>query len=166
MTSSHTTTTTFTQDVQNVMRKFKADLRSFAESTGAMTVERADSICHDLEVMALHRYLSRVDIMLYSGESKHLAATYLFNTQNERRDTDRSGAGIWPRVTDPRLFVVLTHTPAYHALQPHERATLSTALELSWSPTDLSTDHSDLTTAGARGYTSNSVALERKDYRK
>jgi len=167
VSSSYTTsgTSTFTQDVQNVVRKFKADLRGFAESTGGMSRTRADEICHDVEALCLAQYLQEVQVVLLSNGSKHRAATYHINAQNQRRETDRPGAAIWPRLPNPDLTVILIHTAAYGALTINQRQQLQAGLKLVWSPTSLSTTHTDLQSDGGRGYTSNGFGFERKDYR-
>lgn len=166
MSSSYTSTgtSTFTQDVQNVVRKFKADLRGFAESTGSMTRDHADDISHDVETLCLAGYLKEVQVLLFSGDHKQRATTYHINSQNERRDTDRPGSAIWPRVANPRITVILLYTDAYGALSDQQRQLFDRTLRRPWSPTSISTDHRDLRSSGQRGYTSNAFGFERKDY--
>lgn len=162
--ASSTATSTFTQDVQNVVRKFKADLRGFAESTAGMTRDHADDISYDVETLCLGGYLKEVQVVLFSGQQKQRATTYLINSQNERRVTDRPGAAIWPKVYNPHLTVILLYTPAYHALTEQQRQQVAATLKCSWSPSSVSTDHRDLRASGERGYNSNAFGFERKDY--
>ena len=73
-TASATYTTT---DVENVVRRVKADLTMIADSTGAWTSAEAANYAHDIEILAKAGYLAWVDLTLlqYGIEKKASMST-------------------------------------------------------------------------------------------
>ena len=60
-TASATYTTT---DIENVVRRVKADLAMIADSTGGWRSQKAADYAHDVEVLAKAGYLAWVDVTL------------------------------------------------------------------------------------------------------
>jgi hypothetical protein len=70
MTNTATASETYsytTADVETVARRFTADLVMIAQSSGAITEEKAREYAHDVEALAKNGFLDKVDITLLSG---------------------------------------------------------------------------------------------------
>ena len=59
-------------DIENVVRRMKADLVMIADSTGAWTAAKAADYAHDVEVLAKAGYLEWVDVTLFSLSLIHI----------------------------------------------------------------------------------------------
>lgn len=161
-TYSSTETSTYTvADVEKVMRSIRADLMMIANSTKAMTEEKAKDYAHDIELLVKHGYLSKVDVTLLSAYEKEIvAAKYQFQTEGAA-GAERPGGVLWPATPTGRIRIVLTYTDAYRQ-QPEKASKLS--LKTSWTPSSADTSHSGLSASGARGYSSNGFGANRNDF--
>src|ERR1700731_2681015 len=61
------TDTYTTLDVETVVRRFTADIVMIAQSSGAITEEKAREYAHDVEALAKRGYIKQVDLTLFSG---------------------------------------------------------------------------------------------------
>lgn len=157
-TRSYTYTVT---DIETVMRRFTADIVMVAQSSGAITEAAARDYAHDVEVLAKKDYLKNVDLTLFSGAVEICAIQYVVGTSAGDLAMSRPGGVMWPRVPDPYLRIVLSHTAAYDAAA---REAMKGKLRINWTPTDVDTSHSRLTQSGGRGYASNGWGMQRRDY--
>ncbi|EMQ1187899.1 hypothetical protein R9W25_005878, partial [Klebsiella variicola] len=65
---SNTETRTYTvADVEKVVRSIQADLMMIANSSKAMTEDKAKDYAHDIELLAKEEYLNVVDVTLLSA---------------------------------------------------------------------------------------------------
>jgi hypothetical protein len=164
MSYSATATHTFTDtDIEKVVRRFRADVTMIAQSTGAITEQKARHYAEDVEALSKGGYLKKVDLALFDGNEEVAAAVYTVNTAGEALTTSVPGGVLWPRVRDPYLRIVLFYTDAY---TDTARAAMKPRLNINWSPTNADTSHATLHPQGERAYVSNGWALERKDFRK
>ncbi|MCX8252693.1 hypothetical protein RHAL1_P00022 (plasmid) [Beijerinckiaceae bacterium RH AL1] len=162
MSYSETTSYTYTvADIETVMRRFSADIVMIAQSSAAITEEKAREYAHDAEMLAKHDYLEKVDVTLLSNGVEVRAARYDINTASGGLATSRPGGVLWPRVSGPYLRIVLSYTDAY---TPTARQTMGAKLKIAWTPTSVDTSHANLKASGARDYVSNGWGLQRKDY--
>ena len=159
-----TKTATYTKvDVANVVRRFKADLFMIADSTGAITQEKAADYAHDVEALAQNGYLRKVDLTLLSYGVEQRALTYTVDTDTGSLTSSRPGGVLWPRVPSPYLRIVLFYTDDY---DPEAKRQMGGKLRIGWSPTSADTSHSSLNSSGGRNYTSNSYGFQREDWTK
>lgn len=157
-----TTTETYsTTDVENVVRRVKADLVMIADSTGGWTRAETADYVHDIEALAKKGYLAWVDVTLLSGGTEVKAVRFDVDTDAGSLTTSRPGGVLWPRVVFPHLRIVISYTDDYDA---DARREMSGRLKIPWSPSGADTSHSSLNSDGGRNYTSNSYGIKRKDW--
>lgn len=162
MTQTRTTTATYTVvDIENVVRRVKADLIMIADSTGGWTSKEASEYAHDVEILAKGGYLESVDVTLLSNGVEVKATRFNVDTDAGGLTSSRPGGVLWPKVAYPQLRIVLRHTSAYTAAAG-EKA--KSKLKINWSPTNADTSHSSLKAVGGRDYASNSYGVQRKDW--
>jgi hypothetical protein len=161
-TGTTTRTSTYTTvDVENVVRRVKADLAMIADSTGAWTPQKAADYSHDVEALAKKGYLAWVDVTLLSGGSEVKAVRFDVDTDSGSLTTSRPGGVMWPKVPFAHLRIVIGHTSAYDSDAERE---MSGKLRVGWSTSFDDTSHSSLTGGGGRNYTSNAYGMKRKDW--
>lgn len=164
MTSTTTETFTYTNtDIEKVMRRFTADIVMIAQSTGAITEDKARDYAHDMEALAKKGYLKKVDLTLLSGATEVLATQYTVNAAANDLSSSRPGGVMWPRVVAPYLRMVVFHTDTYDAAA---RQSMKEKLRVPWTTTDADTSHSNLNQSGGRDYASSGWGMERKDFSK
>jgi hypothetical protein len=162
MSYAETISYTYTvADIEAAMRRFSADIVMIAQSTAAITEADARKYAHDAEALAKEGYLAQVDVTLLSGGVEKRAARYHVNTDAGGLATSRPGGVLWPRVADPTLRIILTHTDAYTA---SAREAMRNKLKFTWTATNVDFSHANLTASGGRNYVSNSWALQRRDF--
>jgi hypothetical protein len=157
-TESYTYTIT---DIETVVRRFTADIVMIAQSSGAITEAQAREYAHDVEALAKNNYLMKVDLTLFSGAVEIRATQYLVDTSAGDLAMSRPGGVMWPRVTDPKLRIVLSYTDAYDEAA---QEAMKRKLRINWTPTNADTSHSHLTPSGARSYASSGWGMRRRDY--
>jgi hypothetical protein len=148
-------------DVENVARRFTADLIMIAQSSGAMTEDKARDYAHDVEALAKKGYLKKVDITLLSGTVEQRATQYIVNTDSGDLTMSRPGGVMWPRVDNPHLRIILFYTDEYTVTA---KEAMREKLKISWGPTNDDTSHATLKPVGSRDYASNAFGMQRKDY--
>lgn len=162
MTGTTTSTETYTTvDVENVVRRIKADLVMIADSTGAWTQAKVADYVHDIELLAKKGYLAYVDVTLFNGVEEVNAVRYYVDTDAASLQSSRPGGVLWPRVSASRLRLLIGYTDDY---DDSARQSLSSRLRISWTTTYDDMSHSSLNGAGGRNYTSNSYGVKRKDW--
>lgn len=161
-TGTTTRTSTYTTvDVENVVRRVKADLAMIADSTGAWTPQKAADYAHDVEALAKKGYLAWVDVTLLSGGLEVKAVRFDVDADSGSLTTSRPGGVMWPKVPFAHLRIVIGHTSAYDADAKRE---MSGKLRIGWSANFDDTSHSSLTGGSGRNYTSNGYGMKRKDW--
>lgn len=159
---SQTATATYTTtDIEKVIRRVTTDLVMMADSSGAITADKACDYGHDIELLARNGYLNAVDVTLLSAGVEKRAVRYEVNTASGSLTTSRPGGVLWPKVSSPFLRLVLKYTSAYDEIA---RERMAGKLRIGWSPTNADTSHSSLAASGGRDYTSNSYGMQRKDW--
>lgn len=162
--SSHTATNTYTySDIATVMRRFTADIVMIAQSSGAITEEKARQYAYDAEELAKNGYLKKVDLTLLNSGSEVCATQYTVNTSSGGLSLSRPGGVRWPHVADPFLRIVLTYTEAYDAAA---REKMKSKLNINWMPSTADTSHTSLTGSGGRDYAQNGWGMQRQDFSK
>jgi hypothetical protein len=162
MTQTKTASATYTVvDIENVVRRVKADLVMIADSTGGWTPDRARDYAHDIEVLAKAEYLEYVDVTLFSNGIEIKAVRFDVDTDAGSLSTSRPGGVLWPKVTGPYLRIVLGYTSAY---TDAAREATKGKLKIGWAPTNADTSHACLASAGGRDYVSNRYGMQRKDW--
>lgn len=157
-TDSYTYTTT---DIETVMRRFTADLVMIAQSSGGMSEAEARNYAHDIELLAVSEFLSKVDITLLSNGAEVRATQYVVNTDSGNLTVSRPGGVLWPRVSGPYLRILIWYTDDYDA---GAREKMRSKLRIGWAPTSADTSHATLARAGGRDYASNGWGLQRLDF--
>lgn len=159
-TTSHTSTYS-TADIQAVMRKVTTDLVMMAQSTGAITEEKARQYGHDIELLAAEGYLRKVDVTLLSGVAEIRAVTYEPSTEADGFSSSRPGGVMWPKVSNAHLRVILFYNSTYTEAA---REKLKDKMKISWGPASDDTSHGALISKSGRDYASNSYGVKRKDF--
>lgn len=162
MSQTATSTATYTtSDIEKVVRRVTTDLVMIADSSGAITNEKAREYGHDIELLAIHGYLKVVDVTLLSADVEVRAVRYEVNTAAGSLTSNRPGGVLWPKVPSPFLRLVLSYTSAF---DDAARKTMAGRLKIRWSPTNADTSHSGLAASGGRDYASNTYGMQRKDW--
>jgi hypothetical protein len=161
-TATATASRTYTDaDVEAVGRRFTADILMIAQSSGAITEDKARDYAHDVEALAKKGFLAYVDLTLLSGDVEQCATQYTVNTESGDLTMSRPGGVMWPRVTNAHLRIILSYTAKYTA---DEKTAMRPKLKIGWVPSDADTSHTGLKTSGGRDYASNAFGMQRKDY--
>ncbi|WP_235200012.1 hypothetical protein [Pseudomonas monteilii] len=161
MTSTATQTSTYTTtDIEAVVRRITADLLMIASSSGAVAETKAREWGHDIEVLAKNGYLKYVDLTLLSNGVEHKAARFYVNESGALAN-QRPGNALWPKLSNPRLRIVLSHNDNYDT---QAREKMAGKMKISWTSNYEDITHSQLTQSGGREYSSNGYGMERKDY--
>lgn len=161
MNTTTTTETYSTTDVQNVVRRFQADLKMIADSTGAISSVDVANYVHDIDLLATKGYLAYVDLTLLNLGKEVRAARYTVDTDAGGLVSSRPGNAMWPRVAFPKLRVVVSYTSDFDS---EARRSLNGKLTLTWTTNNDDTSHASLNDDGGRNYTSGSYGLKRKDW--
>ena len=162
MSQTQTATATYTTiDIEKVVRRVTTDLVMIAESSGAITADKAREYGHDVELLAKEGYLEKVDVTLLSAGAEVRATCYEVNTAAGGLTASRPGGVLWPKVASPFLRLVLYYTSAY---TESARQKMAGKLRIGWVTTTADTSHSVLKSAGGRDYASNAYGMQRKDW--
>jgi hypothetical protein len=162
MSQTRTASATYTVvDVENVVRRTKADLVMIGDSTGAWTPSEATNYAHDIEVLAKGGYLAWVDVTLLYNGVEVKAVRFEVDTNAGSLTTSRPGGVLWPRVSGGYLRVIVGYTDAYTATA---REATKSKMKLGWGPSNADTSHANLNSSGGRNYVSNAYAMQRKDW--
>ena len=102
-----------------------------------------------------------MDLTLLDDGREIKAARFVPSERASGWANDRPGGVLWPRVTCPRLRVVLTYTSAYDAAA---RVRMSSKLKIGWVACHDDTSHSTLNQGGGRSYASNAYGMRRTDW--
>lgn len=162
MSSTGTATATYTTvDIENVVRRVKADLVMIADSTGGWTAAKAAEYAHDVELLAKKGYLAWVDVTLLSAGAEVKAVRFDVDTDSGALTSSRPGGVLWPRVPFAHLRMIIGYTAKY---DDAARTAMRGKLKIPWSPSYEDTSHAALNGGGGRNYTSNSYGMKRKDW--
>lgn len=162
MTTTRTSTGTYTTtDVENVVRRLKADLAMIADSTRAWTPAQAADYGHDIEMLAKKGYLAWVDVTLLSAGVEKVAVKYEVDTEAGTLTSSRPGGVLWPQVPFAHLRITISYTSDY---DDEARQSMSGKLRIPWTTSYADTSHSSLSGGGGRNYTSNAYGMKRKDW--
>lgn len=148
-------------DVENVVRRVKADLIMIADSTVAWTAAKAANYAHDIEILAKAGYLAWVDVTLFSNGIEIKAVRFEVDTDAGSLTTSRPGGVLWPKVPGAYLRIVLSYTDAYTSMV---REAMKGKLKIDWVASYDDTSHAGLTSLGGRNYVSNAYGMQRKDW--
>ena len=157
-TASATYTTT---DIENVVRRMKADLTMIADSTGAWTPQEASDYAHDIELLAKAGYLAWVDVTLQQYGVELKAVRFDGDTDAGTLSTSRPGGVLWPRAAGANLRIVINYTAAYSTAA---RDAMRSKLKIGWTPSYADTSHTSLNSSGARNYVSSTYGMQRRDW--
>lgn len=162
MSNTYTSTSTYSVvDVENVVRRFAADIVMIANSTGAMSESMARNYAKDIEALAKGGYLQAVDLTLLKHGLELRAVRYDVNTDASALNSSRPGGVMWPREPDGKLRVIVWYTSAY---DDSAREEMKGKLEISWGPSSDDTSHSGLRQQNSRDYASGGFGMQRKDF--
>lgn len=160
--ATRTSTATYTTvDIENVVRKVRADLMMIADSTGAWTPAKAAEYAYDIELLAKKGYLAWVDVTLLSAGIEKKAVRFDVDTDAGSLTTSRPGGVLWPKVPFAHLRIVISYTAAY---DDDARRAMNGKLKIGWTTSYDDTSHSSLSGTEGRNYTSNSYGMNRKDW--
>jgi hypothetical protein len=148
-------------DIEAVATSVRADLMMIADSTGGWTPEKARDYAHDIEELAKAGYLKHADVTLFDGASEIRATRFIPNANASGWTPSRPGGVRWPKVTNPRLRIILSYTDSY---TDAARAGIKSKLKIGWVPTSEDTSHVGLSAKGGRDYVSNSYGVQRTDW--
>lgn len=162
MSQTRTATATYTvADIEDVVRRVKADLVMIADSTGAWTAANAADYAHDVEVLAKAGYLKWVDVTLLSNGAEAKAVRFDVDTEAGSLTSSRPGGVLWPKVSGANLRIVLSYTDAYTSAA---REGTKGKLKIGWVTSYDDTNHANLMSSGGRNYASNAYGMQRKDW--
>lgn len=162
MSQTRTASATYTVvDIENVVRRVKADLIMIADSTGAWAAAKVVDYAHDIELLAKADYLKWVDVTLLSNDVEVKAVRFDVDTDAGSLTTSRPGGVLWPKVPGAHLRIILSYTDAYTRAA---REAMKGKLRIGWVTSHDDTSHASLTSSGGRNYVSNTYGMQRKDW--
>jgi hypothetical protein len=162
MSQTRTASATYTVvDIEDVVRRVKADLIMIADSTGAWTAAKAADYAHDIELLAKADYLEWVDVTLFSNGIEVKAVRFDVDTDAGSLTTSRPGGVLWPKVSGAYLRIILGYSEAYTSAA---REAMKGKLKIGWVTSHDDTSHASLTSSGGRNYVSNTYGMQRKDW--
>ncbi|MYM26299.1 hypothetical protein GTP46_27075 [Duganella sp. FT135W] len=164
MSTTYTSTSTSTYsvvDVENVVRRFSADIVMIASSSGALTEAKARDYAKDIETLAKNGYLSAVDVTLLKDGIELKAVRYDVSTDAGSLSSSRPGGVLWPREPSGWVRVTIWYTAAY---DDAAREKMKGKLQIGWSASTADTSHSGLQQQGSRDYASGGFGMQRKDF--
>lgn len=163
MTSTSTASETYsTVDIEIVMRRLGADFKMIAESTGAISLQKAADYQADIQLLTKDGCLNWVDVTLLDASTEVQAVRYIVSESASSFTNQRPGGVLWPRVRNPYLRVVLGPSAKWNTIVSAGR--LSGTLRCSWVDSSDDTSHAALSRNGGRSYASNAFGLVREDY--
>ena len=148
-------------DVEKVMVRVSADMRMIADSTRGWDKTKTEDYVHDVEKLAMTDYLDSVDLTLFDGDCEIKAAKFAVSDDASGWVNQRPGNAMWPRVTNPRLRIVLCHKAGYDADAQRQMAP---KLRINWTACLEDTSHAALRRGDGRSYASNSFGMQRTDW--
>ena len=157
----NTLTQTYTKtDVRRVFENFKADLLMLALRTQAMEIEEVDDYVHDILKMAQHKCLKYVHVQLHDCYGNRIKVHRYSVKENSLSNSQRPGANRWPCLPDGDLIVLVepTNSSKWRSLQNLGK------FQISWGPSNMSTDYSGMQNEGVKLYSSNSYGLQRDTF--
>lgn len=163
MTYGYTETETFTRaDVAKVFENFEAGLCLIARTTGLWTVDYARNVTSDVIAFAKENYLREVHIILIDA-ARQTVRVHQYNIATDASGwaVNRPDGNVWPPIPGGSLTVLLSYSPAWHALGPDRQAAFKKGLSVSWSPSSIDTTYSGLVATDTRAYASNAFGLAR-----
>jgi len=165
MLSSYTESYTYTvADVRKVMDQVRADMRMAAESSGAMTLARVDSIMGDVTKYAENEYLSRLLIRLLGADGTTLkAAEYEILTDAGMLTASHAGNMMWPRVTGTSIVMLVTTNDAYDRMDSASKDEFEKTLSNSWEATK-APSLAHLAAIADRNYVSKAYGVKKTSY--
>jgi hypothetical protein len=162
MSSSYSSTASYTfADIEKVVCNFRTDLLMMADSSKAMTQEKARQYANDVECLLKNGYLNQVDVTLLDYLGKELRAVR-YDVDTEAAMTGSRPGGVrWPHTPQGSIRVIIWYTNDY---DDAAREKMKERLEISWGPTSVDTSHSNLQSGTGRDYASNGFGMQRKDF--
>ena len=93
MTSTYSASETYTHtDIATVIKRFTADIVMIAQSSDAITKQKARQYAQDVEELAINGYIKKVDLTLFGGGAALRAAQYTVNTSSGELSMSRPAA--------------------------------------------------------------------------
>lgn len=165
MSSTYTSSSTYTTaDIEKVLTRFLTDMLMIADTTKAITQDKARSYARDIERLAKKGYLQSVDVtLLDTWGTEQRAVVYDVDTEAGGLKASRPGGVLWPCMPNGYVRVIVWYTDKYDS---DARQQMSTVLEGAWGPASDDTSHAGLTSTAGRNYESNGFGLQRKDFTK
>jgi hypothetical protein len=165
MSTSYTSSFSYTvADIEKVVNRFSTDLLMIADSTKAITQEKARSYARDVERLLKNGYLDSVDVTLLDFFGAELrAVTYKVDTDAGSLTSSRPGGVLWPNTPSGNVRLILRYNDSY---DDSARTAIRPSLETSWTPTSVDTSHASLQARVGRDYESNGFGMKRKDFTK
>ena len=161
-TSTYSASETYTHtDIATVIKRFTADIVMIAQSSDAITEQKARQYAQDVEELAINGYLKKVDLTLLDGSVEVRAAQYTVSISSGELSMSRPGGVRWPRVNSPYLRIILSYTSTYDAAA---KQAMKSKLNINWMPTNEDTSHSALKNNGGRDYAKNGWGMQRQDF--
>ena len=155
-----TFTQTYTQtDIRRVFEYFQADLLMLALRTQAMNIKEVNDYAHDISLMAKNKCIYCVHIQLRDRYESVVKAHKYSVKEGLLSTPQRPGQNNWPNLPDGQLYVIVEEYP-----DNWKKLQQSGQLKISWMPSSLSTDYSEMQTEGVRFYSSNSYGLQRDTF--
>ena len=163
-----TQTTTFTVvDIRKVVDKFAADFSMMALATGLRTRESVANTVADLKILAEHRYLIDVKLILKDSAGTQIrAAVYSVSEAAAGWKSDRPGNNLWPKTPDGSLKVIAALTNEWWNMTQIQKSTFVTTKGMysPWALTDEDTSFSGLSKSNGQQYESNGYGWQRTNY--
>jgi hypothetical protein len=165
MSSTYTSSSTYTTaDIEKVLTRFLTDMLMIADTTKAITQDKARSYARDIERLAKKGYLQKVDLTLLDAwGAEQRAVVYDIDTDAGGLTSSRPGGVLWPHTPNGSVRIIVWYTDAYDS---DAREKMKDVLEVPWGPTSVNTSHSTLQGSAGRNYESNGFGMQRKDFTK
>ena len=148
-------------DVEDVLRKLRADFNMIGQSTGAITFDKIDDYMHDISLLAINGYIYQVDISQTKFGEEIKAVKYTFRELERPTETNFPGGVVWSPDPHSEIEVVLTYSESYTAVVERN---FSQRLKIQWIPAYDDLDHPTLNKSFRGTYAKGNIGLDQEVY--
>jgi hypothetical protein len=152
-------------ETNKLFKPIATDFKIIARKTGLISLDYCEDLLHDIKVLMLNDYLTKISIVLDKPVNNPIAAKQYLIGQTNRIRNDRPGNNNWEEQEGERLHVILSESPLWLSKQITEReAFQKQKLKLNWVPSNIDTTFPTLQKQITKQYSTGTNGADRTDF--